>query len=46
MDEEDISDERKPLPLVTKISWNAYIGFYYDLIMDYFEMNAPFPYRK
>lgn len=46
MNEEDIADENKPLPLITQFSWNAYIGFYYELILDYFQMYAPFPYAK
>ncbi len=36
MNEEDVCDEQKPLPLITKFAWNAYLGFYYDLIINYF----------
>jgi hypothetical protein len=46
MNEQDIADTHKPIPLILEMSWNAYIGFYYDLIFQFFEMYAPFPIRR
>ena len=33
MDMEDVADEKPPLPLLLSLSWNNYIGFYYNLII-------------
>jgi hypothetical protein len=46
IDSEDIADEHGPLPLIMNLSWNSYIGFYNELICNYFQMYAPFPLCK
>lgn len=46
MHHEDVADDDKPLLLITQFSWNAYIGFYYTMVREYFQNYAPFPYNK
>lgn len=46
MNQEDVCDELAPLPLIIEIAWNSYIGFHYDLIIDFFQIYAPFPHVR
>lgn len=43
---EDNADWCPALPLLFSAKWNHYLGFYYQLIQDFFSPFQPFPYNQ
>lgn len=43
MHHQDVADWTAPLPLFLSAQWHHYIGFYFDIITEFFAAFIPYP---
>jgi len=43
---QDVTDWNSPLPLIFPAKWHHYVGFYRELVQEYFQPFLPYPYPE